>query len=440
MNKQVTPLVNRNPNTFEAAVPGSKSFTNRALILAAQRIGETRIEGALHSDDTDRLAAALGSFHGLSVTQTATGYLVRRESERLGAPDQPIFINGAGTPARFLLAFAAAAEGETVVTGNARLSDRPMGDILRSFDAMGIRYACESGVDRLPIRIFGQDVRKPDALPGRWTVSGEISSQFTSALILLAAQLRPGRETLIDVAGRQVSRPYVEMTLGMLGEAGISARAAGPQSFAVIAGAPQTDILHIEPDASGMSYVLGAAAITGTSVFVPGIPAHSTQGDVGFARLLERMGCTLSMSPAGLLLSSNGRLRGIEADMDTMPDTVLTLAVVAAFAEGRTRITNVANLRVKECDRLSAAAKELGRLGVEVEEGPDWIEIRPEGRALSPARIHTYDDHRVAMAFSLAGLVSDGVEIEDPDCVGKSFPGFWEELARFSAHHFARAA
>jgi 3-phosphoshikimate 1-carboxyvinyltransferase len=440
MLKSVTPLTRRSLDVFQAAVPGSKSLTNRALVLAAQRLGETRIVGGLHSDDTDKLAEALNSFEGLSVARTPEGYTVRRDRARLNSPSRTVFINGAGTPARFLLAFAAAADGETVVTGNKRICERPMGDILQSFDDMGIRYQFEGEPGRLPIRVFGQDIQLGEALPPVWSVSGEVSSQFTSALMLLAAQQRPGQQTLIEVTGRQVSRPYVEMTLGMLEEAGILARAVGSQSFAIVAGAPQVDMLRIEPDASGMSYMLAAAAVTGSSVFVPGISAESRQGDVGFAKLLERMGCALTFSPDGLMLRSHGGLRGIEADMDTMPDTALTLAVVAAFAKGPTRITNIANLRLKECDRISAAATELTRLGVEVGEGPDWIEIRPSGRPLTPASIRTYDDHRVAMAFSIAGLVSAGIKIQDPECVAKSFPTFWEEFARFSAHHMALAA
>lgn len=428
------PIQQLSGSPFRACVPGSKSFTNRALIIASQRMGKTVIRHALHSDDTDRLASSLGSFVGLSVAKTSDGYIVNRDRVRLGAPAKPIFINGAGTPARFLLGFAAMAEGETLVTGNARLSERPMADILRSFDAMGVAYRCEGRTDSLPVRVTGSTPQTD-----HWTVSGEISSQFTSSLLLLAAQQEPGRRITVDVSGRQVSRPYVEMTLQMLRTCGIAAELNGDQSFVVTAAQPASPVIEIEPDASGMSYMLAAAAVTGTSVIVSGMPENTAQGDVGFARLLGRMGCAVSFGPEGLTLGSSGRLTGIEADMDSMPDTVLTLAVVAAFAAGPTRITNVANLRFKECDRLSAAAHELRRLGVEVEEGPDWIEVKPGGK-LKPASIHTYDDHRVAMAFSIVGLISEGVAIEEPDCVTKSFPTYWEEFERFRSHHKACAA
>jgi 3-phosphoshikimate 1-carboxyvinyltransferase len=434
VNHPIRPLRGFNQNGFFAKIPGSKSFTNRALIIAAQRLGETTITGALHSDDTDRLAAGLNTFGGLSVERTRDGYRVRRTRERLSAPDEPIYIAGAGTPARFLLGFAAMADGETVVTGNARLNERPMGDILRAFDRMGVRYACTARADLLPIRIYGA---KPSTR--EWSVSGAVSSQFTSSLLLLAAQQGGDQPIHICVHDRLVSRPYVNMTVQMLREVGVPVEIAAPDRFIVSPRSIAADVIEIEPDASGMSYLLGAAAITGTSVTIPGIRGNSAQGDVGFARLLERMGCSLSFDAAGLTLSSNGRLTGIEADMDEMPDTVLTLAVVAAFAEGATRITNVGNLRVKECDRLHAAAAELGRIGVPVEEGSDYVVIRPGGTFKS-AEIATYDDHRVAMAFSLVGLIRPGISIENPACVAKSFPDYWDEFARFQNHHAALAA
>lgn len=434
MSLNVTPLSSRSHGTFQARLPGSKSFTNRSLIIAAQRLGQTTISGALQSDDTDHLARALDSMVGLTVTRTADGYKVNREMETVRAPGSPAFINGAGTPARLLMGFAASLEGETLITGNTRLSERPMGDLLAAFSALGIPFSCEGRDNCLPIRIAG---KMPSG--DNWSVSGAVSSQFTSSLLLLAASREVGQKTIVEVHDRLVSRPYVEMTLRMLRDCGIPAHAVGEQKFEVVAARPNRDEITIEPDASAMSYVLAAAAITGTAVRVPGIPEDSAQGDLGFAYLLEKMGCTLSFDAGGLLLRSPGRLEGIEADMDTMPDTVLTLAAIAPFASSPTTITNVANLRVKECDRLSAAATELTRLGVKVEEGEDWIRVYPASN-LNPASIRTYDDHRVAMAFSVPGLIQSGIRIEEPECVKKSFPTYWDELERFRCHHQANAA
>ncbi len=424
----VETLRKRNPAPFSARIPGSKSYTNRALVLAALRLGTTEVVGGLDCDDTRRLAAALASFDGLTVAATPTGFTVTRTREVLGAPAAEIHMGAAGTPARFMLAFAAAAEGATVVTGTARLCERPMGDILDALRALGIRCECLGNEGCLPVRVHGG---RPST--NLWRIHGGVSSQFTSSLLLYAAQ-QPGPEPVtLEITGNQVSRPYVEMTRALMKVCGLSAERAREDALVVRPGRPSVARIPVEADASGMSYFLAAAAVTGTTVEIPGIGGGSAQGDVGLARAFERMGCEVVLGADSIRITGRA-LRGIEIDMETMPDVVLTLAAVAARAEGPTRITNIANLRVKECDRIHAAANELTRLGVEVVEGEDWLLIQPLGK-LVPARIHTYDDHRVAMAFSVLGLVHEGVAIEDPACVAKSFPGFWEELGRFTRHH-----
>jgi 3-phosphoshikimate 1-carboxyvinyltransferase len=225
------------------------------------------------------------------------------------------------------------------------------------------------------------------------------------------------------------------MTLSMMNGCGIQAQREGDDAIVVIPSSPQNDTIPVEVDASGMSYYLAAAAVTGTTVEIPGIGKGSAQGDIGLATAFGEMGCKVELGDDSILLTG-GKLRGIDIDMDRMPDVVLTLAVVAAVAEGPTRITNIANLRIKECDRIAATATELGRLGVKVEEGPDYLVIHPGG-SLTPGRIETYDDHRVAMSLAVLSLVSPGIEIEDPGCVAKSFPEFWNELERFRAYHQA---
>jgi 3-phosphoshikimate 1-carboxyvinyltransferase len=417
--------INREP--FIAAIPGSKSLTNRALILAAQRLGTTRLIRALHCEDTDYLAACLNRFGGLSVAKTLDGYRIERTQPVLQAPPQELYVGAAGTPARFLLSFAAMAQGETTITGNPRLCERPMGDLLRAFDRIGIRYECLREPDRLPIRVCGSSIASKF-----WTVTGTTSSQFTSSLLLLAAQQQNGPVTLV-VEGKLVSRPYVEMTVQMLEACGLRVRCEPPQTFVVEPAMPRADSLHIEADASGMSYFLAAAALTRSHVVIPNISERSAQGDVGFARILGDMGAEVSFKEDCIELKGNG-LRGTNVDMDRMPDTVLTLAAVAAAAQGPTHVSNIANLRVKECDRISAAATELHRLGVPAHEGKDSISIFPSG-SVAPARIETYNDHRVAMSFALLGLRYPGIEIANPDCVAKSFPTFWAEFERFRQHH-----
>jgi len=426
MARMVTPLTAFSDKPFVANIPGSKSLTNRALILAAQRLGKTEIRRALHCEDTDFLATCLSQFGGLAVEKTTDGYVVERSARVLTAPNAPIYVGGAGTPARFLLSFAAMATGDTVVTGNARLSERPMGDLLRSFEKMGVQFECLKQPDCLPIKVSGSRI-----VPSAWSIEGSTSSQFTSSLLLLAAQQE--RPVSITVLGRAVSQPYVNMTLRMLDDCGIRVVRQSPTVYVVHPGEPHSAVIDIEADASGMSYFLAAAAITGTRVVIPNIGSGSAQGDLGFAKILQQMGCALTVNPDSVELSG-AALSGVAVDMDEMPDTVLTLAAVAALAKGETRIVNIANLRVKECDRIHAAATELQRMGVGAEEGADFLVVRPSG-VIRSAAIETYNDHRVAMCFAILGLLHPGISIMSPECVGKSFPGFWLELARFQEHH-----
>jgi 3-phosphoshikimate 1-carboxyvinyltransferase len=423
----VTPLKGTTDAPFVARIPGSKSFTNRALVLAAQRQGTTTIEGALHSEDTELLADCLNRFKGLTVAKTSSGFIVERDRANLSAPDEELYIGAAGTPARFLMSFAAAAEGETVITGTKRLCERPMDHLLQSLAGMGVRYECLSAAGRLPVRIWGSPVSASE-----WTVDGSVSSQFLSSLLIFAAQQAKERITL-RVPGHLVSKPYVAMTVQMLGDCGVSVDAHEDRVWVVRPSEPQKSRIDIEVDASGMSYFLAAGALTRSKVVIPGIGRESAQGDVGFARILESMGCRVRFDKDSIELDG-APLHGVDVDMETMPDTVLTLAAVASQATGPTRITNIANLRVKECDRIHAAVTELRRLGVDAEDGPDSIVIRPTGR-ITPGFVHTYDDHRVAMSFGLLRLLHEGIDIENETCVGKSFPGFWTELARFMFHH-----
>ena len=425
--RAIETLQKQSAQPFVARIPGSKSYTNRALVLAALRMGTTEVSGGLDCEDTQRLAAALASFGGVAVTQTADGFRVVRTQETLSAPAREIHMGAAGTPARFMLAFSAAAEGATVVTGTARLCERPMGDILAALRAAGIRCECLAKEGCLPVRVHGA---RPST--NRWSIQAGVSSQFTSSLLLFASQQHALGPVTIQLEGNQVSRPYVEMTRAMMKACGLSAERVREDEIVVTPGRPSVSKIPVEVDASGMSYFLAAAALSGTTLEIPGIGGGSSQGDVGLARAFERMGCKVQLGTKSIVITG-GELVGIDIDMETMPDVVLTLAIVAARARGSTRITNIANLRVKECDRIAAAANELGRLGARVEEGPDFLVIHPA--PLKPAQIHTYDDHRVAMAFGILGLVQAGVTIEDPACVAKSFPGFWQELERFTRHH-----
>ncbi len=427
------PLRRTTERPYVARLPGSKSYSNRGLLIAAQRPGNTLVSGALQAEDTDLLGRCLNAFGGLTVTPTDPGFRVTREPGKLLASDRELFIGGAGTPARLLLSFAADAQGSTLVTGIPRLCERPMGHLLDAMRRLGIRTECVAAPDCLPVRVHGGDPNESTV----WEVDGSISSQFVTSLLLHAGRQVPGSPPVtVQVMGHLVSRCYVEMTAQIMTMAGIPVEQLTPKAWRVTPSIPKPARIEIEPDASAMSYLLGAAAITRTSVRIPGIGAASKQGDIGFARLLEAMGCKLLMRSDSIELEGRP-LKGIEADMETMPDTVLTLAVVAAMAEGPTRITNIANLRFKECDRIAAATNELRKLGIAAIAGDDRLEIHPRGR-VGRGRIETYNDHRVAMSFALLGLRNPGIEIAQPDCVAKSFPEFWQRYEEFKQHHERR--
>ncbi|MDG2150099.1 MAG: 3-phosphoshikimate 1-carboxyvinyltransferase [Planctomycetota bacterium] len=423
-------LTDVNDESYLAKVPGSKSYTNRALILAAMRPGTTDLLGGLKCDDTYRMSEALNAFGGLTVSETENGFRIVRKAERLTAPLEPLHLDAAGTPARFLLAFSTAAEGETTITGTKRLCERPMGEILDALRALGIEAHCLEGEQQLPVRITGSPITSRT-----WATHGQTSSQSASALLLLASQQSQG-PVRIELRGRSLSAPYIDMTLAMMNACGIPASRTDDSAIVVQQAVVQGDTIAIEPDASSMACFLAAAAITGSEVQIQGIGSSSIQGDVGLAHIFEQMGCTLSITRDAIRLKG-GPLTGLDIDMGAMPDVVMLLAVVAARASGTSRITNIGNLRFKESDRLHAMASGLQQLGVTVEQGDDFLIIHPDVKRMIASPVATYDDHRVAMAFSVLGLVVDGIEIEHPECVAKSFPGYWQELNRFRAHHHA---
>ena len=405
----------------EVKVLGSKSYTNRYIALASLSGKDTVIEGALLSDDTLYFARAVETFGhvAVEVDHDAASIHVTPTGRPMRAPSEDIFVGGAGTPLRFLISMAGHAEGTTVITGNPRMQERPMGDLLAALPGLGVDAVAVRGNGSPPIRVVGGSFRG-----GSTSISGAVSSQFTSSLIINA--VRAENDTEILLLDDLVSKPYVEMTLAALAEVGVRIERDGYRRFTVPAG---QDIrgghVTVEPDASGMSYFLAAAAVLGGRVTIPGIGAGSHQGDVHLVHALAEMGCHADVGEREITLKG-GQLRGIDIDMESMPDVVPTLAIVAAFAQGTTRITNIASLRVKECDRIAAVTTELRKIGIEVEEFEDAMHIT--GGTPHGAEIDTYDDHRIAMTFAIAGLRTEGIVIKDPGCVAKSFPTFWQTL------------
>jgi 3-phosphoshikimate 1-carboxyvinyltransferase len=402
--------------------PGSKSITNRALVCAALAQGQSTLSGALQSDDTRVMIEALRLL-GLSVAHDAdaAAIVVRGCDGRLPASSANLFVANSGTTMRFLTAMVTLGNGTFRLDGTPRMRQRPIQDLLAALRQLGADAVSEPGSGCPPVVVRGAGLRG-----GCATLCGDISSQYLSGL-LMAAPCAAGPVELA-VRGKLVSRPYLEMTLKVMSAFGVSVDARDEDRFLIPA--PQTYRARhyvVEPDASAASYFFAAAAITGGEVTVEGLSAESIQGDVAFCRLLEQMGCQLRYGPEQITVVGR-RLRGIEADMNAISDTVQTLAAVALFAEGPTAIRNVAHIRHKETDRIAALAAELRKLGATVEERDDGLRITPGERR--GATIATYQDHRMAMSMALVGLATPGVVIRDPGCTAKTYPGFFADLAR----------
>lgn len=402
--------------------PPSKSYTNRALIVAALADGESLIQNPLFSDDTKYMSRALGQF-GVIVDRGDNEFRTIGRNGKMRAPRDEVYVGNAGTAMRFLTTFAALADGETRLTGDDRMRERPIEDLLSCLRAMGV--AADSVRHNLcpPIAIRGGSVPG-----GSIKLAGDKSSQYLTSLLMCAPYFQ--KDTVIDIQGELTSKSYVDITLDIMRAFGVSVENDGYRRFRARAGQgyrPRT--YRVEGDASSASYFLAAAAITGGEVAVTGLNPHSVQGDIGFVDVLERMGCAVEKSSEKITVRGN-LLRGIDINMNTMPDTVQTLAVTALFARGETAISGIGNLKIKETDRIAALARELTRLGAEVETGDDFIRIKPG--AYAAAEVETYNDHRMAMSFALAGLRIPGIKIKNPECVGKSFPDYFQ---RFKTLH-----
>lgn len=402
-------------------VPGSKSLTQRALIIASLAKGTSTLFGPLESEDTQYSSAALMQM-GISM-EKGQEWRIHGNAGVIKATNEPIFLGNNGTATRFLTSVAALGNSRYIIDGDPRMYQRPIGPLMAALRGWGVDIAAINGTDCPPLQINGW------GLEGGITVLPEgKSSQYLSSLLLVAPYSRT--PSFLKVEGEVLSKPYVAMTLSVMDAFGIPVECTPDfSSFSVPQGCYSAREYQIEGDASNASYFWAAAAVTGGRVTVTNIPVPSIQGDAMLVPLLGRMGCEVTRSGNGITLQGTGRLEGIRVDMGDMPDVVPTLAVVAAFAEGKTVIENIAHLRIKECDRLSAVVAELTKLGVKVEEQEAAMIIHGEGGAgLRGAVIETYEDHRMAMSMAVAGLRIPGVQITGEECVAKSFPDFWERF------------
>ena len=410
-------------------VPGSKSVTNRALLLAGLAAGRSVLRGALEAGDTDAFAAGLRSL-GVAVERRGDEVVVAGAGGRFPAAEADVYCAEAGTAARFLLAAAAAGEGVYRFDAAPQLRRRPLGLLLQALRAQGARTEPESA-GALPLTL-----RAGGLAGGSLRLPGDTSSQFVSALLMAAPLGRGPLDLRVDGL---VSRPYVAMTLRMMESFGAGAavgssadagRSAGPatlsgDSYVVTPGAYAAREYDVEPDASTASYFFAAAAVTGGRVKVLGLRrAGALQGDVAFLDVLECMGCTVTDEPDGVLVAGPAALAGLTVDMADISDTFMTLAAIAPLATSPVTITGIGNVRLKESDRIAAMEENLGRTGVKTDSGPDSLRVFPT--TPRGARIDPHGDHRIAMAFSVLGLRAPGMVVEDPGCVAKTCPGFFD--------------
>lgn len=402
----------------EIAVPGSKSYTNRALIVSALAGGRTIIEKPSLCDDVNYMVNALNKL-GVKVIKKRGCLEVYGAGGKLKVQEKKLYLGNAGTTMRFLTAFAALANGKIILTGNKRMKERPIQDLVDGINKLGANAKTDNGYP--PVTIEGKNLTG-----GKIELNGDKSSQFLSSILMAAPYAK--NDVKIEVINL-TSKPYVDMTLNVMKEFGVKVINNNYKMFLVKNNQKYKAKRYIvEGDASSASYFFASAAITKGKVKVKNINPKLMQGDIYFADILKKMGCRIKKGKDFIEVQGSD-LRGVNIDMNQTPDIVQTLGVVAAFAKTNTKITNVANLRIKETDRIEALATELRKIGAKVCELKDGLLIKPD--KLHGAEIKTYNDHRMAMSFAIAGLKIDGIKIKNPECVNKSFPEFWDKLEEF---------
>ena len=408
----------------EVTVPGSKSLSNRALLLAALAKGTTRVTNLLDSDDIRHMLDALnklGIKYHLSDCKTICEVTGNAGVFRVAEPVE-LYLGNAGTAMRPLCAALAASEGEFILGGEPRMEERPIGSLVETLQMAGadIQYLKNTGYP--PLKINGKTL-----VGGSLKIDGSISSQFLTAVLMIAPLFND--DTHIKVVGELVSKPYIEITLAIMAQFDVEVENRDYQEFLIKGNQSYLSPREymVEGDASSASYFLAAGAIKGGKVKVFGVGENSVQGDIRFADVLQKMGAKITWD-RHFIEVEGAELRAVDMDMNHIPDAAMTIAVAALFAKGTTSIRNIYNWRVKETDRLAAMATELKKLGVEVEEGEDYISVTP-ALTLKEAEIDTYNDHRIAMCFSLVSLSNTAVVINDPGCTSKTFPDYFQRLA-----------
>ena len=423
-----TPFITLQPRSKAQGVidlPGSKSLSNRFLLLAALAEGTTHLKDLLEAADTAVMLDCLDRL-GVRVEKSGKECVVHGSGGKFPNAKADLFLGNAGTAIRPLTAALALLGGDYVITGEPRMHERPIGDLVDALRAMGanIEYLGNEGFP--PLKISHGNISITERVP----VNGSKSSQFVSAMLLcLPLATTPEGEAKVKIVGDLISKPYVEMTLNVMQRFGVKALRHGWESFDVPNSSYKSPgTIYIEGDASSASYFLAAGAIAGGPVKVQGVGNHSIQGDVRMVETLQQMGATIRMGDNWIECQGNGKLRAIDADLNHIPDAAMTVAMCALFADGTSTLRNIGSWNDKECLRLDAMSAELTKLGAKTIKGPDYLVITPPEQWQS-ASIDTYDDHRMAMCFSLASFGPMPVRINDPDCVRKTFPNYFEVFA-----------
>ncbi len=413
----------RKPLDTTIEVPGSKSYTNRALLVAAMANGVSTLTGALFSDDTHYMSASLRKLGvQIDADEKQARFDVRGNGGNIPVSGADLYIGNSGTTSRSLTAYVSLGHGKFVIDGDEPMRrDRPISDLLDSLTQIGVSARSQFDNGHLPVIV------EADGLAGGKTrLDVTKSSQFLTALLLIAPYAKNGME--IEVIGKR-EMPYIDITLAVMAAFGVQVSNQDYQYFRIEGGQQyQPRAYNIEPDASNASYFFAAAALTGGRVTLQHLHSDSAQGDIQFVRILERMGCRVTFSDTGITVTGPRQLKGIDVDMRAISDTSLTLAAIAPFADSKVTIRNIEHTRWQETDRIHAMVTELRKLGVPVVEHRDGLEISPA--PITPAAIDTYEDHRVAMAFSLVGLKVPGIQINNPECVAKTFPHYFQVLER----------
>ena len=412
----------RKPLDATIEVPGSKSYTNRALLIAAMARGVSTVTGALFSDDTYYMCNALRKLGvGIDADEKRATFDVHGNGGSIPISGAELYIGNSGTTSRSLTAYVSLGHGKFVLDGDEPMRHgRPISDLLDALRQIGVSARSQFENGHLPVIVEANGLEG-----GRTRLDVTKSSQFLTALLLIAPCARDGME--IEVVGAR-KMPYIDITLAVMEAFGVEVinddykyfRIAGGQQY-------QPRIYNVEPDASSASYFFAAAALTGGRITVKHLHLDSPQGDIGFVHILEQMGCQITVSDNGITVTGPRQLKGIDVDMRAISDTALTLAAIAPFADSIVTIRNIEHTRWQETDRIHAMVTELRKLGVPVVEHQDGLEISPS--SITPAAIDTYDDHRMAMAFSLVGLKTSDIRINNPECVSKTFPNYFEVLA-----------